>query len=526
MVGVAGKSQACNTCRKRRVKCDLGRPSCLKCTTSNRACTGYDRDLIFVNRTPSDPSSTATSVLSQIKAQQRLKDAKKEADLHHLFTESSHKSRDFRHYAVELLEAIYLPKKPVSSSYNTKTSGGGFSWVYCLKDLVAPSKSLNTALFAFCLVQLHITGAGNASLYECLDQYNTALQHLYADLADPERQFLEETLAAILVLSTCELFVCPTENGWSVHARGIAEILRLRDQRMASTPAWRHLFSRLRIVCTLEALTKRQADFLENNIWRQIVNESNLDDALGEVYQMIADIPTLLEQVVSLPSIGDRNILLKESADIVRSILAKVKSIKSWYDNFWKNSPTPRSWLVPSCASNLADVDPTNKVFSSCFEFESLSVAATVVMCWSVAAQLYSNVIQIHSLVQARLDRHIALEDLLAQVDTTVVDASSRLEASSQNTLLREIQSEGTKMARNICQSMEYYHRIEMGTYGSHGITYPSWSARQYFRLHPGHEQEWSWLQNMHKMEGPGTRWGLSTMAFADIVEPLGGWSR
>ncbi|KAG4437315.1 hypothetical protein IFR05_007211 [Cadophora sp. M221] len=246
-------------------------------------------------KTTSNPSSTATSVLSEIKAQQRPKDAKTEADLHYLFSESSRNSRDFRHYAIELLKATYLPKKPASSSCNTETSGRGFSWVYCLKDLVEPSKSLNAALFAFCLVQLHITGSGNASLYQCLDQYNTALQHLYSDINDPERQFREETLAAILVLSTCELFVCPTENGWSIHARGIVEILRLRDLRKASTPAWWHLFSRLRIVCTLEALTKRQAHFLENNVWRQIVNESSLDDALDEVYQMIADIPTLLE---------------------------------------------------------------------------------------------------------------------------------------------------------------------------------------------------------------------------------------
>ncbi|KAF4619074.1 hypothetical protein G7Y89_g14774 [Cudoniella acicularis] len=342
------------------------------------------KELEIVRRrrwTPSNPSSTATSVLSEIKAQQQLKDARTEADLHYLFSESSHNSHDFRHYAVELLKATYLPKKPISSSCNAETSEGSFSWVYRLTDLMEPSKSLDTALFAFCLAQLHITGTGNASLYQCLDQYNTALQHLYSDLDDPERQFREETLAAILVLSTCELFVCPTENGWSVHARGIAEILRLRDPRMASTPAWRHLFSRLRVVCTLEALTKGQAHFLENDIWRQIVTESSFNDALDEVYQMIADIPTLLERAVALSPIDDRNVLLKESAAVAQSILAMVKSVESWHDEFWKASPTPRSWSVPSCTSNLADVDPSNKIFPFCFEFESLSVAVTVVMC-------------------------------------------------------------------------------------------------------------------------------------------------
>ncbi|KAI1477455.1 hypothetical protein K445DRAFT_322768 [Daldinia sp. EC12] len=529
MVGVAGKSQACNTCRLKRLKCDMTRPFCLKCIKSKRQCTGYGRDLIFVNRTPSCPSTTAMSVLSGLKAQEvpkrSLPNPKAEATLHRLFSESSHSCHEFRLYAVELLEALYLPKQCASGE-------GSFSWVYHITDLNEPSKSLDTSLFAFCLAQLHVTGTGGSTLYQCLDQYNTALQHLYSDLADSEMRFREETLAAIVVLSTCELFVCPAENGWSVHARGIAEILRLRDPGTKRTPAWRHLFSRMRIVCTLEALTKRQAQILENDIWRQIVTESGLTVALDEVYRMVADIPAFLERAAALPSISDHIMFVKEAASVTQSILAMVDAVESWHDEFWKASPTPRSWSVPSQATNPTDVDPSNKIFPFCFEFESLGVAVVVVMCWSVCAQLYSTVIQIHNLVQARLGRHIDLQTLLDQADASPVNLGS---PSSQNTLLpgpsstrsiQDIQSEGARMARFVCQSMEYFHRIEMGTYGGHATTYPSWSARQYFRLHPGHEREWLWIQNMHMMEGPNTRWGLSLMTFADIAEPLGGWSR
>lgn len=251
---------------------------------------------------------------------------------------------------------------------------------------------------------------------------------------------------------------------------------------------------------------------------------------------MVADIPAILERAATLHSIGDTGILLRESAVVTQSMLAMVRSVEFWYDEFWKVSPNrPRFWTVQSSAANPADVDPSNKIFPLCFKFESLSVAVPVVMCWSVLAQLYSNVIQIHDLVQERLGRHIELECLLAQANATVVNAASSLEASGQNTLwsntgngrsIQDIRTEGTRMAHYICQSMEYFHRIEMGTYGGHSTTYPSWSARQYFRLHPGHERERCWLQNMHKMEGPGTRWGLAMMSFADINEPLGGLSR
>lgn len=208
-----------------------------------------------------------------------------------------------------------------------------------------------------------------------------------------------------------------------------------------------------------------------------------------------------------------------------------VKSVEVWLEKFGKDSQTPGYRSVPSSTTNPADSGLPTKTFPFYFEFVSIGVAVHVVMCWAVTAHLYSNAIQIHHLVQARLDRRVNLSCLLAQDDFTATGTSDLLDVSSQNLLfarnkgrsIQDIQIEGTRMARNVCQSLEYFHRIEMGTYGGHATTYPSWSARQYFRLHRGHEREWLWLQNIHKMEGPGTRWEVPMMTFADIFEPLGG---
>ena len=244
---------------------------------------------------------------------------------------------------------------------------------------------------------------------------------------------------------------------------------------------------------------------------------------------MLADIPATLEQAVSLPSIDDRSHLLEESAKVIQSMLAIVESIKSWHEEFRKTSPTPQSWSVPSTASNPADIDSSNKIFPFCFEFESLNVAIPILMCWGVTAQLNSNVIQIHDLVQTRLGHHIELHDLLSQATTTTPPDSTSTSSPSSNQnppnqqySIQEIKKEGTTMARYVCQSLEYFHRTEMGTFGGQATTYACWSARQYFRLHPGHEREWSWLQNIHNMKGPGTRWGLSMMRFIDLDGPLG----
>ncbi|KAH7121625.1 hypothetical protein EDB81DRAFT_230961 [Dactylonectria macrodidyma] len=43
MVGVPGRSKGCNTCRKRRVKCDETKPTCVRCTKGGFECLGYQR---------------------------------------------------------------------------------------------------------------------------------------------------------------------------------------------------------------------------------------------------------------------------------------------------------------------------------------------------------------------------------------------------------------------------------------------------------------------------------------------------
>lgn len=248
---------------------------------------------------------------------------------------------------------------------------------------------------------------------------------------------------------------------------------------------------------------------------------------------MASDAPAVLERATSLPAIGSRNRLIKESAAVVQSIFNIQKHFELWDDNFWKSSPTPRAWLVPSCATNPADVDLSNRIFPVCFEFESLNVSVLVTLCWGIRLHLHSNIIQIYELLQAKLGHPIELEVLLFETTTTRANDTEQYsdrKSSSTNArngrLLHQVKSEATKLVRYVCQSMEYHHRVDMGTYGAHAVTYSSWSARQYFRLHRGHEREWSWLQNMHKMEGPGTRWGVTMMIFKDIPESLVGISR
>jgi hypothetical protein len=269
-------------------------------------------------------------------------------------------------------------------------------------------------------------------------------------------------------------------------------------------------------------------------MWQRVTVETGSKTAFDELFNIIGDVPIILGRAYSLPSINDQSVLLKKSAVVIRLLLAAAGNLESWSNEFLKASSTPQYWLVPSRAKNPADVDLPSKIFPLCYEFKSIRVSVPILMCWSVSTQLYSNIIQIYDLVRGRLGFHLELDDILAQADITGANIAIKVvEILNQNgsslprdkaCSIHEIRNQGAKMARSVCQSVEYHHQAVMGTFGGQSTTYPAWSARQYFRFHKCHERELTWLQNARKMEGPDTGWGLATMAFTDIVEPLGGW--
>ncbi|KAF3921329.1 hypothetical protein ABW21_db0209420 [Orbilia brochopaga] len=59
MVGVAGRSKGCKTCRERKIKCDEGRPGCVRCQKIGKECPGYARTLHFVYSTQQKASPIA-----------------------------------------------------------------------------------------------------------------------------------------------------------------------------------------------------------------------------------------------------------------------------------------------------------------------------------------------------------------------------------------------------------------------------------------------------------------------------------
>lgn len=252
MVGVAGKSKACNDCKRRRVKCGFERPGCTRCARARMQCSGYGQQTFFVNKTLADPFVSAPAVLAKYRPT-KLKRPKghsiqDELDgLVDLAKASTASPSRFRLETFQLLQKLYIPQAEVVG--DNPSHATPVTWFRAVSELEDPCPVLDHALLAFCTIQVCITNTGSVSYDEGTQRYNTALGHLSAALTRKGDARLDYILASIVVLSTCELFLFPTDNGLRIHMQGIADVLRLKKGFTSiPTAIGLKLWSRLRVI--------------------------------------------------------------------------------------------------------------------------------------------------------------------------------------------------------------------------------------------------------------------------------------
>lgn len=152
-----------------------------------------------------------------------------------------------RYKAFQLIRKLYLPQPQVTDSFSSHVDPT--SWFGAVCELEDPCPVLDHSLIAFCTIQLHIADTSSITSEQGVERYNIALEYLSFALSRGENTKLEYILASIVVLSTCELFCFPTDNGLQVHIRGIADILCTgNDLTDIPYDTWNRLWSRLRVI--------------------------------------------------------------------------------------------------------------------------------------------------------------------------------------------------------------------------------------------------------------------------------------
>jgi hypothetical protein len=255
----------------------------------------------------------------------------------------------------------------------------------------------------------------------------------------------------------------------------------------------------------LDALSKRQSLLLSPQEWRRFLRTDG-NGELGEfdaLINMTGDALALIEETESflsyLPKVG----IEERSIALIQAYTSAIQRLHRWQERVRKASDKPLYWAVPSKLSHRDDESgDIQEMFPLVLEFQTLNTAILLIFSWAVLLQIYCSVIRLASLLPDAQGTHL---------DDTTPSYNVQFDID-----------EAEKVVRLLCQSLEYFHRIDLGFLAPQATTYPSWILKSYLKHRPGHEKELKWCEEFKNLRGPGSRCQVVMMMFSGPFGTLG----
>ncbi|KEQ99441.1 hypothetical protein AUEXF2481DRAFT_176859 [Aureobasidium subglaciale EXF-2481] len=323
-------SRGCGTCKKRKIKCDEGRPTCTQCEKSSRICLGYkdEADYIFRNQTDKVTSKVAKtrkprksgspdSTYSKDSVVALPKSAASElpADLTILPISSLHnqliRTRGSLQTNLEALTTLCQQPTVSVEEEVVNVYFRNFVRLYRTQDTVreflpflapmygASSKDslLRTATHAAALCAISQLPEQRHLQYRAADTYGKAMRIAASALQDPAQATSDETLQATLLMCLYESIKATDNsiNAWSNHVEGASAIVQSRGTKQIETQQSLALFRAARthmlINCIRQGKPTKQLE--SGMIW---LCDNTEDDPLAYLTHCTIELPALMEK--------------------------------------------------------------------------------------------------------------------------------------------------------------------------------------------------------------------------------------
>ncbi|KAL1963382.1 hypothetical protein VTN77DRAFT_8398 [Rasamsonia byssochlamydoides] len=444
MVGVAGKSKGCHTCRKRKIRCDLGRPTCGRCTRSSRVCEGYDKPTIFLNHFPRhfeqleiprnsvqqtnggnygprpdgsswEPGRPADEVVRF--SRDRIMPNNNELilgipNLQKLacLVEAAQHDQALASFVTYCLPARASEEVPLS-------------WLSSLARIPKKTRALPLAASTLCYGWIgHVENRPDI-VDDGLRLYSRTLEDLQEVLRQNEPALQPEILPTMQLLVLYELFEFGTESGagWLTHSAGIETALRLRGPEMHVEGLDLQMFQFYRTIGILKGMTSRKSTFLSEAEWVNVPWSLQPKNWFHQFLDLASEVPALLEQADALPwtAVDERSMSL-ESRRLLLQFADLVHRLKDWEDRSGIHLPLGPEYLAPhwGASSMVSETGrppvrthryPSKYPQSLGTAFDALQSARLMLFYWATALTLYTTV----------YDNHLLFECLLRHADTS-----------------------------------------------------------------------------------------------------------
>ncbi|KAH8670232.1 hypothetical protein BGZ60DRAFT_486323 [Tricladium varicosporioides] len=362
MVNTGKPSKGCYMCRSRRIKCDEGKPSCMRCQKSKRVCPGY-RDAFELNLR--DETKSTKKKMSRMMN-------------HRSFVDGVTTQFDSQHELINSPEALLLtapitsanlniydtfvppwssfttnghsPRSSISSnsSGDVSTSNTSISSQSMILHSRCLSRHLSTPidqqaacfflsnfvllpeqgvlrgylefmiphltderpnpafLSAFSAVALAALGTrpnSKALLPKADITYVKALKKINTTLRDPKMASEDSTLTAVLLLSFFEQLTAPRLNpeAWSSHVDGAVALLKARGPDAFQSNTGREVWNTVRAMMAIQCIANSRKVDLGVEWWMSVPAKDDLSQQFASLNIRVADLRWDTDNATVLP---------------------------------------------------------------------------------------------------------------------------------------------------------------------------------------------------------------------------------
>ncbi|KAK4696615.1 hypothetical protein P7C71_g1331, partial [Lecanoromycetidae sp. Uapishka_2] len=379
------RSNGCVTCRKRKVKCDEGKPECDRCKKATYQCKGYDQP--WLDETPF--RLLADQRRHEEEAERRERQdatvpqgavaAKGFLPLDSVTQPmrlSAFQDDICRSFVFHKLTGGSQPTKAMtwwlSSSPRVEVQS---------RTLVSASRAMTASMFGNIHQQPRIAHEGRV-------MYGEAIRNLKSDLAHPIKAYTIETLGATMALS---MFEPGTPPGWITHAQGVAKLIEHRGPQRHQQYPEKTIFIESRMTLICNGIYICQRTFMEEQQWKDgpWENDPSSKSHLDCLVDVLADIPGFLERVLyNDPSSGGLILNVQAENEALQVQLLGLLHNLATLHNTWKTKSPNASREIKNLNRALPpELEATNSPyppFECVFYFENMMLAYQFIIFNSV----------------------------------------------------------------------------------------------------------------------------------------------
>ncbi|KAK2629892.1 hypothetical protein QTJ16_000712 [Diplocarpon rosae] len=402
MVNTGKPSRGCYMCRERRIKCDEGKPHCMKCQKSKRICPGYRDTNELKLRGNSKSAKKKTSQQGSPDRSANTKTQPGDATHDGLFTappsfssspvsvlhsrHNSDASMSFQSFIGSQASSVYphqqhnicvghmiTPLAQQACCYfltnfvlipETGTMRGYLDFIIPLLNQRTPPRSLLVAFSAVTLAALAARPSSKALLPTAGLLYRKALKEINSALQDQKHASSDSTLASVMLMASFEQIIpspvlsdwnpqrlCPSRlktRGWSSHIDGAVAVIKHRASEQLQTPFGKELFIAVRAHMTLHCIANSKS--VDTAVdWMSVSGGDPIIERLAAANLKMAQ---LRADNNAITTVRDRT---AERVDEVLNLLRRAEALDKEYTD-WVEA-LPPSWQIKTVAWIDCEVD-------------------------------------------------------------------------------------------------------------------------------------------------------------------------